>query len=281
VRVLEREDRRAVLVGGVPRVLGRGVREQRVSGRQQRQEELVVVQTLRVPRRGGAGRERLRREPIDDDSIEVRGVLFIVGILGVVGLGRCHVARAPHEPGERVADRRVARGLGVHGAVTGHLVGDLVVDRDGQRVRPQWVRDRRAVRERVRLVGEHARQALRARSRIALVPEGLHHGLAALDALQRLLQSVQVGAVPGGEEHGAVLAVAAPPCLPVGGARAPEGLAVAAADREERVRVVRLTVLNPLPRRHQGVECFGLAVLSLVHQVVDGPAGADGVRLAH
>src|SRR4051794_16067141 len=76
VRVLEREDHRPFRVSGIPCVLGRGVREERVRRGPERLAELVVVHALHAGPGAGAGRRvGLLRQP-RATTIPLRSLVF-------------------------------------------------------------------------------------------------------------------------------------------------------------------------------------------------------------
>src|SRR5207244_9040347 len=127
-----------------------------------------------------------------------------------------------------------------------------------------------------RLDGESPGDALRFRFVTRLVPERQRDVLASVDRAQRILELEQIHAVPGREQDVAVVAVAAPPSgtAPPGSAK---GFAVVAAENEERARILRRELLDPLPGAHEVLERLLVAARVVALEVRDRPADAQGL----
>ena len=257
MRLFERHGLRVGLIAG-----RRGVREQRVVRRVEALHELVL--DLDHPL---AADPDLAAQPGGDVVVEITDVLLVVGELRVVRRRRRLVRRRAEEARERIAHGLVSGRLAVDDRVVLHLIDD----RDRQREGAQRIGDRYPI-EHESLVCERVGNAVLLRICAAFVPERQLHVGAPRNALQRLLEPKEIGAVPAREQDRAVLAITAPPRR-IGLARAAERLAVIAADDEERVRVGRGQLLDAFPRPHQGFERRLVAAVVVFLQV--------GNRAAH
>jgi len=188
--------------------------------------------------------------------------------------------------GGRLVRRAYEARLGIaHGFVTGKLavVSVVIIDEVDDVGRghegAQRVRDRFAVQLNL-LPRQRPGQALGQRVLTELVPIRQHDVFASRRTLQRLLQLEQVDAVPGREQHVAVVAVAAP--IASGSPTRPaEWCAVITGELVKRLRVGGWARLHADPGTPEIFERFPVSVLVILLQLLNGSPDTQRLPVVH